>query len=149
MSGKQEGPTRRPGLEPGKVEMAKKGLFWVWGGSDVSTISPHLRKPTPAPGLGIEHPNIGPLMYHQKLKPARGEWEFPFPVIPGKTILKCQFSSRGILFFPFPFPGKGSFCRELRREILSLFAVFDIFLCEKNIHKHLFGLGRASLRMKF
>ena len=104
MSGKQEGPTRRPGLEPGKVEMAKKGLFWVWGGSDVSTISPHLRKPTPAPGLGIEHPNIGPLMYHHKLKPARGEWEFPFPVIPEKTILKCQFPSRGILFFPFPFP---------------------------------------------
>ena len=93
--------------------MAKKGLFWVWGGSDVSTISPHLRKPTPAPGLGIEHPNIGPLMYHHKLKPARGEWEFPFPVIPGKTILKCQFPSRGILFFPFPFPGKGSFGREL------------------------------------
>ena len=62
-------------------------------------------------------------MYHHKLKPARGEWEFPFPVIPEKTILKCQFPSRGILFFPFPFPGKGSFGRELRREILSLFAV--------------------------
>ena len=109
MSGKQEGPTQRPGLEPGKVEMAKKGLFWVWGGSDVSTISPHLRKPTPAPGLGIEHPNIGPLMYHHKLKPARGEWEFPFPVIPGKTSLKFPFPSRGILFFSLPVPGKRIF----------------------------------------
>ena len=29
--------------------------------------------------------------------------------------------------FPFPFPGKGSFGRELGREILSLFAVLNIF----------------------
>ena len=43
----------------------------------------------------------------------RGEREFPSPVIPGNTSLK----------FPFPFPGKGSFGRELRREIPSLFSV--------------------------
>ena len=54
----------------------------------------------------------------------RGEREFPFPVIPGKTSLKFPFPSRGILFFPFPFPGKGIFGREIRREILSLFAVW-------------------------
>ena len=64
LSGKQERPTPRPGLEPERdVEMAEKCLFWIWGGADVSPISPHLRKPTPEPGLGMEQPNSGPLMY--------------------------------------------------------------------------------------
>ena len=55
MSGKQERSTPRPGLEPEPdVEMAEKCLFWGWGGADVSPISPHLRKPTPQPGLGID-----------------------------------------------------------------------------------------------
>ena len=46
-----------------------------------------------------------------------------------KPQISCPFPSRGILIFPFPFPGKGSFGRELGREILLLFAVFNIFLC--------------------
>ena len=42
----------------------------------------------------------------------RGEREFPFHMIPGNTILKFTFPSHGILQFPFPFPGKGSFGRD-------------------------------------
>ena len=44
-----------------------------------------------------------------------------------KPQISRPFPSRGILNFPFPFPGKGSFGRELGREILSLFAVLNIF----------------------
>ena len=44
-----------------------------------------------------------------------------------KPQISRPFPSLGILNFPFPFPGKGSFGRELGREILSLFAVLNIF----------------------
>ena len=44
---------------------------------------------------------------------AKGEREFPFPVIPGNTSLIFPFQSRS---------------RELGREILSLFAVLKILL---------------------
>ena len=44
-----------------------------------------------------------------------------------KPQISRPFPSRGILNFPFPFPGKGSFGRELGREKLSLFAVLNIF----------------------
>ena len=56
MSGKQEGPTSRPGFEPesGRRLGGEEPFLGVWGGADVSPISPHLRKPTPQPGLGID-----------------------------------------------------------------------------------------------
>ena len=54
---------------------------------------------------------------------ARGEREFPFPVIPGNTSLKFPVPSLPVAFCNFPFSGKGSFGRESEREMLSLFAV--------------------------
>ena len=44
-----------------------------------------------------------------------------------KPQISRPFPSHGIFNFPFPFPGKGSFGRELGREILSSFSVLNIF----------------------